>query len=185
MCRAFRVPFLGGHFARSKFARARVPAPAAARAGGKPRRAYMPNTMLHSHILVPVDGSEAATHAAAYAAQLARAFDARLTLVHVFDAPGVVALGLRSLGAEQIKQVEEDAARMAFAKARAVMGDSTPAERAEMGDPAEVIITVAKREAIDHIVMGSRGLSPAQELLLGSVSDRIIRHAHCPVTIVR
>jgi universal stress protein A len=38
---------------------------------------------------------------------------------------------------------------------------------------------------VDLVVMGSRGLSPMKELLIGSVSETVLRHAPCPVTVVR
>ncbi len=50
---------------------------------------------------------------------------------------------------------------------------------------ADEIVAIARRESVDLIVMGSRGLSPVRELLLGSVSEKVIRHAHCAVTVVR
>ena len=54
-----------------------------------------------------------------------------------------------------------------------------------MGEPAEEIVDYARLEEVDLIVMGSRGLSPIQELLLGSVSDKVLRTAPCPVLIAR
>ena len=57
--------------------------------------------------------------------------------------------------------------------------------RHESGHPAEQILRVACEEDVDLIVMGSRGLSEWKALLLGSVSDHVIHHAHCSVLIVR
>jgi nucleotide-binding universal stress UspA family protein len=48
-----------------------------------------------------------------------------------------------------------------------------------------VILTVAETRQVDLIVMGARGLNPLQTLLLGSVSQAVIHHARCPVTVVR
>jgi nucleotide-binding universal stress UspA family protein len=53
------------------------------------------------------------------------------------------------------------------------------------GPPADAILRVAETEKHDLIVMGSRGLGLFQELLLGSVSERVLRHAKIPVLIVR
>lgn len=55
----------------------------------------------------------------------------------------------------------------------------------ECGHPAAQIVRVAEREDVDLIVMGSRGLSVLKSLLLGSVSDHVIHHAHCSVLVVR
>jgi nucleotide-binding universal stress UspA family protein len=53
------------------------------------------------------------------------------------------------------------------------------------GDPGEAILNAAAAEGVDLIVVGSRGRSPVGRLLLGSVSDHIVRHADCPVLVVR
>jgi len=53
------------------------------------------------------------------------------------------------------------------------------------GDPANTILTYAKDKPFDLIVMGSRGLNSFQEMLLGSVSHRVTKHAQCPVLIVK
>ena len=55
----------------------------------------------------------------------------------------------------------------------------------ELGDYAQVIIDTANKNDYDLIIMGSRGLSPFKELLLGSVSFKVMHHAKCPVMVVR
>ncbi len=53
------------------------------------------------------------------------------------------------------------------------------------GHPAEAIVNLARLRNCDLIVMGSRGLGTFKELLLGSVSDKVVRRASCPVLVVR
>lgn len=55
----------------------------------------------------------------------------------------------------------------------------------QVGDPAEGIIDLAKAEEYDLIVVGSRGLGPVREILLGSVSQKVLHAAPCPVLVVR
>ena len=55
----------------------------------------------------------------------------------------------------------------------------------EFGHAAAQIVRVAEREEADLIVLGSRGLNLLETLLLGSVSDHVVRHAHCSVLVVR
>ena len=55
----------------------------------------------------------------------------------------------------------------------------------EVGDHAQVIIDTANKEGYDLIIMGSRGLSLFKDLLLGSVSFKVMHHARCPVMVVR
>lgn len=56
--------------------------------------------------------------------------------------------------------------------------------RTEVGHPAKVLVRVAREEAFDLIVLGRRGLTPVQRWMLGSVSERVLRYAHCPVMVV-
>lgn len=131
-------------------------------------------------LLVPVDGSECATRAACFAAELARDTGAEVSLVHVYDAPTAAAMGFVG--------TDDTPARLAqasFTTAKTRMGNVEIKEcLVEMGHPAERILALAAARAGTQIVMGSRGRSPFKELVLGSVSERVLRHAACPVTIV-
>lgn len=55
----------------------------------------------------------------------------------------------------------------------------------EAGHPAEHIISRAEKEGCHHIVIGRRGVSRVGRWVIGSVSERVLSHAHCPVTIVK
>jgi len=135
-------------------------------------------------ILVPVDGSEAAGRAAAFAAKLAQAFQGRITLLNVFDAPSATTLGLVALAQEHLDAARAELSKAAFEKAEAQLGGLSAERVEELGEPSKQILALAKHGGFDHIVMGGRGLSPMQEILLGSVSERVLRHTPCPVTIV-
>ena len=138
-------------------------------------------------ILVPVDGSEHAALAASWASKLANQTGGGLTLLHAYDMTATETMGLINLSKEEIDEIKERQAAEAFDKARSVMGELGAGADSivAVGNPADEIILAAKSQGYDHIVMGSRGLSPVKELLLGSVSDRVAREAHCPVTIIR
>lgn len=138
-------------------------------------------------ILVAVDGSENAALAASWASKLANQTGGSLTLLHAHDMTATETMGLANLSKEEIDEIKERQAAEAFDKARSVMGEVGAGADSivAVGDPADEIILAAKTRGYDHIVMGSRGLSPVKELLLGSVSDRVAREAHCPVTIIR
>jgi len=58
-------------------------------------------------------------------------------------------------------------------------------KKVELGHPAKTIIDFAKKGNYDLIVMGRRGLNPVRRFVLGSVSDKVARHAQCSVLIVR
>jgi nucleotide-binding universal stress UspA family protein len=136
-------------------------------------------------ILVPVDGSEQAQLAAKWAAHRAAESGGQVTLLHVHVLPSAETMAMAHMSREQIARIEEREAAPSFEKARAVM-EVEPTETITMiGDPRQEIVALAERGGYDHIVMGSRGLSPLRELLLGSVSEHVIRKSHCPVTLLR
>lgn len=137
-------------------------------------------------IAVPVDGSEGASRAAVFAARLAVATGKPLSLLYVFPATPMALIGLASMSAEHIKQAEADAAREIFEKARAAIADTGVAssEKILLGDPANELIGYVNQHPKSMLVMGRRGLSPIQSLLLGSVSEKVARHAHGAVTLV-
>ena len=137
-------------------------------------------------ILVPVDGSEQATLAASWAAKLAQRMGSELTLLHVYVIDSAETIGLANQSKEEIKEVQERRAMEVFDKARSAMVETEKEVETVVviGDPAEEIIGLAKSRSYDHIVMGNRGMSLVEELLLGSVSEKVIREAHCAVTII-
>ena len=139
-------------------------------------------------ILVPVDGSDSSARAAAFAAKLAEPLGAKLILLHVYDAPAAALLGLASMGSDAVHAALDKVAQSSFERALKAIGDQgalTLEKKATTGHPFEEIVSHAKSLGADLIVMGSRGLSPIQEIMLGSVSDRVLRFAPCAVTIVR
>ena len=137
-------------------------------------------------ILVPVDGSESSCRAAAFAAELARATASSLTLMHVLNAEFMILPGASALSAEELLAARDSGAEPAFAAARtAIAGELELGIEATIGKPSMEIVRYAKDNDTDLIVMGSRGRSGVEELLLGSVSAQVIHHAPCSVTIVR
>jgi nucleotide-binding universal stress UspA family protein len=146
-------------------------------------------------ILVAVDGSEHALNAAAVAADLAMRFGADLTVLHVMPHSGtsIVPSGLeeyerienifiseKGVFEAAAKSIVERAARRALEE-----GHIKVDEMIEVGPPAETIAEVANRLEADMVVLGSRGLSDLQGLLLGSVSHKVGYLAHCTVLTVK
>lgn len=138
-------------------------------------------------IVVPVDGSEGSNRAARFAAYLASETGAELTLIHVYDAPTAAALGLAAQTNEAAKETVERVAQGSFASALAETKefDVKVATHVSVGHPAQEIVTFAQTYHPQLLVMGTRGRTPLKEALLGSVSDYVVRHAPCPVTIHR
>ena len=137
-------------------------------------------------VLVPVDGSDASTRAAAWAATYAATSGAELILLHVHDARGSETLALGALDATQIAEAERRIAGPSFDTAREAIGPATAARTlVSIGDPAEEIVALARREHATLIVMGSRGLGSVAGMLLGSVATKVMHLVDVPVTLVK
>ena len=136
-------------------------------------------------VLLAVDGSKHALHAAKVAGDLARAMNTeKLRIVVAFA-------HIPSYLGEPNMQAAIDA-RMAEAdeilqSALRVVGQIPGEIHTELieGSPAEAIIDVAETRQSDLIVMGSRGKSTLVGLLVGSTSNKVVDHAPCPVLVVR
>ncbi len=142
--------------------------------------------MKDKKILVLVDGSEAALRAVQAARGLARATGRKLRLLHVHPDSAHQVPGLEVLGRKELRKLREESARKVFDEARAALGqDAAGVEEVLLwGDPAEEIIDYTRSEPDCHLVMGRRGLGRLGSLLLGSVSDKVVRHARGLVTVV-
>ena len=140
-----------------------------------------------SRILVAVDGSEDADRAFEYAAYMAKKWEIeRLYIINVIEGFG------RNLRTWQkhdsiVKELEQESRELLEKyKSKAISEAFTEAETiTAAGNAGEEILRAAEKEKIDTIVMGSRGLSTAAKLLLGSVSHNVLHNANCPVVIVR
>jgi nucleotide-binding universal stress UspA family protein len=139
------------------------------------------------HILVPVDGSEQSAMAARWASQRALETGGKLTLLHAYNMPAEDAMGLAHLPREEVDGLKQSYGKQSFAAALAAIADDSLVTNSVVviGKAADEIVAYAKSQGCDHIVMGSRGLSLVRELLLGSVSESVIRRAPCAVTIIR
>lgn len=132
-----------------------------------------------TRVLFATDGSKDAELAATSALGLAKVTGSELHLVHV--------------GPEHFEPTEVEPARMKREAERILdeqtkkvenMGGAAQSHLA-MGGAAERVVALAEELGADLVVMGSRGLGGLRRALLGSVSDSVVRHAHCPVLVVR
>jgi nucleotide-binding universal stress UspA family protein len=138
-------------------------------------------------IVVPVDGSENSVRATKFALEMARAMDVGVRLLYVFPAASVELVGMAGMSRDDISQAAGSSGQRAFDKVREALGNdmnSRVETDTAFGDPAEEIIAVTERDPAVLIVIGRRGLSRMKSLMLGSVSDKVIRHAKCPVTVI-
>jgi nucleotide-binding universal stress UspA family protein len=136
--------------------------------------------MTFDRILIGIDGSESAQAAARWAVDLGGQLGARVLAVHGFPRHPMLsgdtnddlyAEEQREFADEWCKPLEEGGVDYQL-----IM---------EVGDPRDLLLSVAVREHADMIVVGNRGRSPVVELMLGSVAGYVSHHAPVPVVIVR
>jgi len=142
-----------------------------------------------TRILLATDGSEQAELAALRAVDLADATHSELHLVHVGVVPTFLksypgTLGYYGKLYEEIEEVSRELLRKQSLRVKAA-GGTVAGTHLRMGEVALEIVALAEELQADLIVMGSRGLGGVRRALMGSVSDSVVRHAHCPVLVVR
>jgi nucleotide-binding universal stress UspA family protein len=142
---------------------------------------------LFRRILVPHDFSKPATYALRVAADLARAHRGRLTVLHVVAPFSAVTPFPAMEGPAYIPPVDIKAERKRLeALVRRTLGDRPPVRvgcDAVVGDPHRQIVEAGRRH--DSIVMATEGRTGLSHLLIGSVAEKVVRHATVPVVTVR
>jgi nucleotide-binding universal stress UspA family protein len=138
---------------------------------------------MFQRIVIAFDGSDQAGSAFRHALAIAARFGAELLVVSVAEPPEPATRVELSASIDAARERFE----AAFERLRAAAAAEGVPIRTEVdvGHPAEQIVLAAERERADVIVMGRRGLSTIERWVLGSVSDRVVQHAHCPVLVVR
>jgi universal stress protein A len=145
---------------------------------------------IYRRILVPLDFSDSSMRALGHARTLAERFEASLELLYVVPNPFIA--NAASLEAGMVlppgflDELERDARQR-------LDGALTAAERerfkarsvVRIGDPLLEIVEHARVEGVDLIVMGTHGRTGVSHLFLGSVAERVVRTATCPVLTVR
>jgi nucleotide-binding universal stress UspA family protein len=141
-------------------------------------------------ILLATDGSEEAALAARTATDVANNTASELHVALVGLSAAYVGMGppeIADIPPPMQKELDEDARRLLDAQVKQIEADGSTVAQAHLrvGRPDEQIVALAEEIGAGLIVMGSRGLGGLRRLLMGSVSDSVVRHAHCPVLIVR
>lgn len=137
--------------------------------------------MTFRKILIAVDSEPVAARAADLGAELARALGSEMAFVNVVDSsliyPADTGIPPNELTASAKRVVRDFHQRL--------VPRSLALEFVQVGSPAVEIVKVAKEWPADVIILGSHGRGGLQRALLGSVAEGVMRHAPCPVLIVR
>ena len=140
-------------------------------------------------ILIPIDGSESSMEALRYASSFAGEFNITIYLMAVIEPHH----GMYDAYAEQIILAQRESEiisvvneRLEETKKKAKeMGIQNTITVTRVGTPYAKIIEIAEEEEIDLIVMGTHGRSGIAHFLIGSVTEKVIRTAPCPVLVIR
>ncbi len=144
-------------------------------------------------ILVPVDGSHSCLHAKMIASSIAKKFNSKVTVVHVvshdfmhpelkaqYRLPHSILHKLDDAYLQSGKKILRNAEEL-FREA----GIPVDARLVTHEDPAEFVLELVKDEKYDLVVMGNRAENQSERYSLGSVTEKVARHAECPVLIVK
>ncbi len=137
-------------------------------------------------ILVPIDFSEHSTAALETAVELARVFGSKLHLLHCYQIqPGGVSPYGIAVPSSYFAEIRDAAARQLAEWQEERVPADIPVEISTMSEvPSQAIVITAKEIGADLVVMGTRGLSGFKHVMLGSVAERTVRLAPCPVMTV-
>jgi nucleotide-binding universal stress UspA family protein len=155
---------------------------------------------LFKNVLVPLDGSEHSLRALETAIQIAKKFDAKITLIHVFSVTATPVImpepttltpsGVPIMTPAEVTKIVETARGVG----RDILTDGKQKVESESievqmvleeGNTVHEITKFAKEAKSDLIIMGVKGIGKLRELLVGSVSEGVIKQAPCPVLIVK
>ena len=143
-------------------------------------------------ILLPTDGSECSVKAMTYALSFARQYSGRVVALHVVDRrwEEQTRLAFAEVGQDLAQKIRdgyaEEARRILQEVADAGAKASVPEEtRVATGIPFDDIVRIGKELPADIIIMGTHGRTGVSHLLLGSVAEKVVRRAPCPVLTVR
>ena len=142
-------------------------------------------------ILVPIDGSPVSQKAAEKAIELAERYNSKLVFIYVVDTRGIYTYdvgGIISVPFNYPKITEEliqVKTKFLDIFVSSLEVDDKNVEKIVLhGEPSDKILNYAKKEKLDLIVMGRRGFSAVKRFFVGSVTQRVISDAPCPVLII-
>lgn len=136
-------------------------------------------------ILVPVDFSDCSRKALAYAIPFARQFGATVTLVFVIQ-PYMPISDMVPLDVEAIETRMRETGEKELAALKASIEPDVKAETAvRIGNPHLEIVRAARDLPADLIILSTHGRTGLSHVLMGSTAERVVRHANCPVLVLR
>lgn len=148
--------------------------------------------MMYKKILVPTDGSKCAEKAAQHAIILASQNNAELIVLNVLETHSLTGLPVEDF-TRKINEIFRREGIDALERISKMYKDLSREKdirsfkltlKTEEGHPADMILQTAEKENVDLVVMGASGKHAVERFILGSVAEKVVRHAKCPVLTV-
>jgi len=137
-------------------------------------------------IMVPIDFTENSRSALRFASELAKRFDATISAVHVIPDEEVAGVYIQKRTPQRIKEIQKEVEEEFKKFIPEDIESSVQVQRlVRVGEPYVEILRQAKESAVDLIVMSTHGRSGISHTLLGSVAEKVVRKASCPVLTVK
>ena len=144
----------------------------------------VPLILTLKNILVPIDFSDTSLKALQYAVPFAKQFEAKITLLHVVDVP-MYPQEFGYLLVDESQALEGTKKSLAELAARMIAPELLADTLVRRGFAFDTIVTVAREMQTDLIIATTHGYTGLKRVALGSTAERIVRHAPCPVLVVR
>jgi len=139
--------------------------------------------LLYQKILVPIDGSLCCRGALTEAINVSKMSGSAITLIHAYESDSPTVMSTNEVFREML--LETGKSVVAEAKKQVEAAGVSVVVLLVEGDAADQIVKTAKEGSFDLIVMGARGRSKLSGLILGSVSQDVLKKAHCPVLVTK
>lgn len=141
---------------------------------------------MFTNILVPIDGSDNSYRALDAALLLSEKLGSNITVIHVMEEVPITHIGSEKMLNELLEAYKKENQDILL-KCTEIANQKglTIKTLLLQGNPASTILDYNKKEKFDLVIMGSRGLGKFKELILGSVSSKIVHHSTCAVLLIR
>ena len=143
---------------------------------------------MYSKILVPIDGSDTSIRALNHAVNLAKIHDSRIDMISVIDELKLPFGAQFRLWAQESHERLTRTILESLNKEMVRVKEENPSMEIDAsihnGDPADTIIKIAEEEVYDLIVMGKKGVNLVEELVIGSVTRKVVKESKVTVTVV-
>ena len=141
---------------------------------------------MFSKILIAVDGSEVSYRALDAALFLSEKLGSKITAIHVMENVPTVYIESQKVLDELLEARKNESQKILDeCSLIATKKGITLTTNLLEGDPASTILEFSQSEKYDVIIIGSRGMGKFKELILGSVSSKVIHHSSCPILLIR